>query len=565
MAHHEKNFCKYWLILLFGFFLLTDCITGSDLKEWGEVAPEYLNMTIFSEDTSAAAIRIFDESVIDLDVNNGVEMFFKRHYQTKILKEKGKEFADVAISYWHEDMISGVEAQVIQPDGKIIELDGDNVFDEELSNKYKVKKFTFPEVQVGSVLEVKYVHFSSHIHELEPWYFHQSIPVIESEIILHLSPIFTYSVKTANDPDQLVQQTNGNYHNKKRDNWETEFRFKAINLPAIKNEPFISCLNNYRANVNFQIKSVNYPGYHYEFITDINSLCNTLLDKSYEDFDEPESETEDIVRDLITTEMNNTEKAKVIFEYVRDNFTDDIGTSIYVVRDQEEILEQKKASDTEKNMLLKVMLQAAGLEVMPVLISTRSHGEANPDIPFLSQYNKTILLVNIDGNYFLFDARDPWITYGQLPTSSLVNNALLIQRDNPTYISIPNNDLRSYEVIESHLQVSTEGLLSGSSQLLGIGYASADYNRKLHEHKLVADLVKEELADDIEGFNLINSDSTLTAVAATILSIPCSILKWQISRKRLKEKYTLNRVFTLMKAVTYLSLRNGYSQLNSVT
>ncbi len=512
MTHLMKlnNFSCITLLLTIWF---TNTLLGNDYKEWGKVDPQYLEMTVYSEDTTASAIRIFDEGIIDLDVDGDIGMYLKRHYQIKILDEKGKDFADVAIFYLHNDIMTYLKAQVIQPNGEIIEVDSDNFFEEEVSNKYKVKKFTFPDVQVGSVLEVKYERFSGDIHELDPWYFHQSIPVLESEIIIHLSPFFNYQVLIANDPNKLVQHTTGKYYNRLRDTWKEEFRYKAVNLPAIKIEPYISCLDNYRANVNFQIKSIKYPGYYREIITGVISLCNLLLENSYEDFEEPDSETKDIVNKLVTPDMSNKLKAKLIFEYVRDSLTHDIGTSIYVRRDQEDIFEQKKASDTERNMLLKVMLQAIGLEATPLLISTRQNGLANPKIPFLSQYNKTILLINIDGEFFLFDARDPWVTYGQLPSSSLVDNALLVEKDNPSYISIPKDGLRSLEIIESHLNVSPEGVLSGNSQVLAVGYASSNYNKELHSHEMVSDVINERLADGIDGFSVINSDSSLTPAA----------------------------------------------------
>ena len=508
-SHYSFNrrFVYFYFILIFPLLL-----QGDDFKKWGEVDPQYLNMTVYPEDTSAAAIKIFDEAVITLEIVSGVEMFFERHYQTKILKESGKEHADVAIPYWHKDKITAIDAQIISPDGNTIKIKGDQIFDEEAKKYYRVKKFTFPDVQVGSILEVRYRQRSTSVSELEPWYFHQSIPVIESEIALQLDPIVSYFVKTTNDPNHLVIAAEEQYHNRTRNHFETRYRYKAVNLSAIKNEPYISSLNNYRANINFQIKSITYQGFHQEYIKDLQTLCNTLLDEEYNTFNKPSSKVKNLTASLIAPSMNNNQKAEVLFEYVRDNFDSDRSTNIYVSKKQDEILEQKKCSDTEKNMLLKVMLEAAGFKALPVLISTRDHGLADPEIPFLSQYNKTILLVNFNNEYFLFDARDPWITYGQLPPSSLVDNAMLIQKDNASFLQIPNSELRSVEVIESQLALSSDGLLNSESEILAIGYASANYNKNLYDNKTMFDLLTDDLADGIEGFTVTESDSNLIAV-----------------------------------------------------
>jgi hypothetical protein len=496
-----------YLTFIFSNFLLAD-----DEKKWGEVSPEFLNMTVYPEDTSAAAVKIFDQEIIDLRVDMGLEMLFTRHFQIKILKEDGKRYANYAISYWHKDHIKDLKAQIIQSDGSKIKIKNKNIFDEEAKDRYKVKKLTFPEVAIGSILEVKYVQEAHSVYELRPWYFHDAIPVVESEIIIQLSPFFSYFFKIGNDPKQLVQHTVQKFYNRFNKKWEQRNHYKATNLPAIKEEPYISSLSNYKAHVNFQIKSVTYPGYYKVFIEDIQTLCNKLLEEDFEDYKKPILQVEKLVKQLIPTQMENNKKAQILFEYARDNFDRDPGNRFYIEKDQDDILKDKKCSDMERNLLLMMMLRAAGFDVKPVIISTLDHGLVNPEIPFLSQYNKAILLVTIDGAYYLFDARDPWITYGQLPPSSLVSNAMLVAKDNTGFLQIPNSGIRSFDAIESNLELLPDGGVKGSSKILGIGYASRDYNSDLYEHKKMEKLITKELTNHLDNFILNASDSNLTAI-----------------------------------------------------
>jgi hypothetical protein len=493
------------------FFIIF--VFADDEKKYGDVSAEFLTMKVYPEDTSAAAVRIFDVGIIDLRIENGLKVIFTRHFQTKILKEKGKQYADIAISYWDKDNITKIDAQIIFPDGRKIKVDKDNIFDEEEKDRYKVKKFTFPNVEIGAILEVKYEQKGTTIVELKPWYFHDSIPVVESEIIVQISPFFSYFVKKGNDPNNLIEYSTQKYHNNYSRKWEERYHFKATNLPAIKEEPYISSLSNYKAHINFQVKSVSFPGYYQVFIKDLQTLCNLLLQDEYNEFAKPGSNVKKLVESLIKSGMSNDHKARVLFENVRDNYDSMSGGGIYTDKDQDDILKDKKATDTEKNLMLMVMLKAAGFEVKPLLISTTDHGLVNPEIPFLSQYNKVILLVNIDNNYYLFDARDPWITYGQLPPSSLVQNALLVEKDNSVFLEIPNEEIRSIDIIESNIELSPEGGLQGSSEILAIGYASSDYNRKLYEHKKIEKLIKKDLTAHLNNFMVKESDSTLTAFA----------------------------------------------------
>ncbi len=499
-------------VIILIFLSLTEKTIAGDLKDWGEVNPEFLEMKVYPDDTSAEAFKIYDQCVIDLRRSmNGVEMILQRHFQIKILKEKGIDLGDMSISYWHKDKISDIEAQIILPNGETVELNSDNIFDEEAKNQYKVKNLAFPNVQIGSILEVMYEQTSTSIYELEPWYFHQPVPVVESELIIRLDPLFSFFVKKGNDPDQIIKESTEQYYSSFRKIFEDQHVYKAVNLPAIKTEPYISTLNNYRAHINFQIESVNFPGYYQSFIQDIKTLSNTLLEKEYNDFEEPESDVKELVKELLPDQTNNNDKICVLFEYVRDNFGRDENTGIYTGKDQSEILEKKKGSETEKNLLLKVMLQAAGFEVIPVLISTKDHGLASPEIPFLSQFNRTILLVSVDNNYYLFDARDPWITYGQLPPNSLVKNALLLQKDNPVFIEIPGDGLRSLQLIESHMQITEEGSTSGTSEILAVGYGSSSYNRSLYDTKKIPEFLEKKIAKNVERFSVTKFDSALTA------------------------------------------------------
>ncbi len=486
---------------------------ASDDKEWGEVDPKYLTMTIFPEDTIAEAIKIFDIGTIEQIYNNGIEVYFIHHYQIKILKERAKSYADVAISYWHKNHVLSIEAQTILSDGRKIELDNDNIFDEEAKDVYRVKKFSMPNVEVGSILEVKYTIKSTQVHELQPWVFHNEIPVLESEINIVKHPFFSYLVKRTNDPNGLIKQTEDQYYSRYKRDFSQRIRYKATNLPAIRNEPYISTLDNYKARLDFQIESVRTPTYYYEYIKDSQTLSNTLLKEEFDEFMEPEDEVRELVDNLNLEKSTEDQKAKLIYDYVRDNFEkENYNSGIYARKDPEEILEKKKVTDSERNLLLMSMLKAAGFDVKPILISTRGHGYVNPQIPFLRQYNLTILLVNINDNYFMFDARNPWTPYGQLPPSSLVNLAMLVDKDNNQFLEIPNPGLRSYEIVESHINVLPDGKLNGSSEMLAIGYASNNRNKQLYEHKKVEDVISNELSNHLDGYKVTLSDTTLKAV-----------------------------------------------------
>lgn len=155
-------------------------VFASETKKWGEAGDEFLNMKVYPEDTSAAAVKIFDVGEIELSLTTKVNLRFRRHYQIKILKPSGKSYADVAIPYWHEDKITRVKAQTIQSNGKKLKVK--KVHDEEEKDNYRLKKFSLPAVEVGSIIEVEYEFRSKYFTFLEPWVFQDEIPTKEANL-----------------------------------------------------------------------------------------------------------------------------------------------------------------------------------------------------------------------------------------------------------------------------------------------------------------------------------------------------------------------------------------------
>jgi len=84
-----------WMMCVLAFTLLGSESPASELKEFGVVPQKYLDMTTYPEDTSAAAVRLFDVGEMVLQLRTDIERSTLHHYQIKILKESGKSFADV--------------------------------------------------------------------------------------------------------------------------------------------------------------------------------------------------------------------------------------------------------------------------------------------------------------------------------------------------------------------------------------------------------------------------------------------------------------------------------------
>jgi hypothetical protein len=132
-------------------------IPRAHADDWQPVSKEDLKLTS-AQAGGAAAIILYHEVNADDVRKHHIE-----YRRIKILTDKGKRFADVEIPYSSQGrfntQIVDVKARTIRPDGSIVPFSGE-VFDKTVVKargiKIKVKAFTFPDVQVGSIVEWRY-------------------------------------------------------------------------------------------------------------------------------------------------------------------------------------------------------------------------------------------------------------------------------------------------------------------------------------------------------------------------------------------------------------------------
>jgi hypothetical protein len=505
-----------------GFFMICmmfinsfNLIRALEEKKWGKVPEEFKEMKVFPDDTSAAAVKIFDLGKINLVREDKFTMYFERHYQIKILKTGGIKYADIAIPYWHEDKIIDLKAQTILPGGNKKKLEKKNIFDEEVKDFHRVKKFSLPALEVGAVIEVKYKLWSKDFWGLEPWVFQADIPTVESAVSLRMTPGFIYNILIKNDYYKRVINEEESYIDPNHHNMMlTEFIYRAENLPAVKEEPYISCLSNYKARLDFQIKKYSRSHVHHTFIKDLKTLCEEVIDSDFGTFFHPTGKVEKIVQQLLRETDPDETKIRVLYEYVRDHFDDEnyYGT-MYPRKKQNEILEKNRASDSERNLLLLSMLLTANVNAAPVLISTRNHGWVDPEFPFLDQYNRTVVLVYLNHRPLLCDASDRLVPFGNLPFNSLGTIGLEITKEGHKFVKIPNSGIKAKENAEATVTITPAGVMKGEMKLAAYGYASQTHNRQLNKNPDLKDYLVKTLFDHFDDFKVLAADTTLKSGA----------------------------------------------------
>jgi len=464
--------------------------------KWGTIPTEDLAMTSYTLDTSAAAVVLEDLGKITLELE-GSEVYYRyrRHRRIKILKPNGYKKANIVIPYYTRkksaEAFTYLRAQVFSPDGEKTMVPNKDVIDNLITGNLSEKRFAFPKVTPGSILEYRYEIISPRIADLRDWYFQEDIPIRLSELQLEIPSAFKYvylfqgnQQMNQHGVDERSLDIRGNTITKIKDNV-----YRIVNVPALRQERYITTLNDYRARMRFQLKEIHFPmGNTQSYLASWNEVSNTLMEQDYFGKQITDEKNYDLwlntsTSKIIEENISEREKAAKIYQYVAESvkwnnqyrFTSSTGLN--------EVFEQKTGSSGERNLVYLVLLRKAGIEANPVLVSTRSHGRTIQSYPIIDQFNHVVISAELDGETTLLEMGDPVKPMDQPNLNSLNYAGWLMDTEVPRWIDIDPPTTSTTTL--ATLNINEKGQLLGKLQGKYKGYSAtairkewADNNKK---------------------------------------------------------------------------------------
>ena len=183
---------------------------------------------------------------------------YTRFIRTKIYNSKGYNYADITITKYNNAKISSIKGFTHNLIDGIIEktpLDDGQIVEEKVFDDIKQIKITFPKVKPGSVLDLEIIRKFKQGYTIKEWVFQQDIPVVWSDLtIINLESRSMQYHSQGSEPFAVFEETD---LSKKKGNdsiKKVQYRWARANLLPIKNEPFVSSINNYIARLDFQLK-----------------------------------------------------------------------------------------------------------------------------------------------------------------------------------------------------------------------------------------------------------------------------------------------------------------------
>lgn len=460
-----------WMMLL--LLGSTTAWAQPEFETWGQLTNEERAMKECPFDKEANAIVLIDEAVSDYDDDRRLITY--RHIRIKILKEKGLEYANVAIPYYVRndfETIDDIEAMAFNFDASgnqtIQHLERKGIFTESSNEVVHRKKFTFPGVKPGSIIEYKYRSTMKHYGGLDDWQFQQELPVVLSKYNLGIPPNteFAYMVHKS---DQLPITI-------KPDNRNGKIYFEMSNIAGLRDEPYMDARKDYLQRVTFQLSAFNNSGFgRQKYMTSWDEVTRELNTASYfgAQIGKNLSGTEDFIAQMKAL-PSPLERMKRIYNYVR-NYINWNGYNGYGTIDGVKTAWSKKTGNiTEVNMILLNLLMESGLEAYPMLVSERQHGKVSTQYPFVDQFNATYAVVMIGDKKYFLDATDQFGQPEMVPFPILNTTAFIVHRKKGGIIKITDETLQYKENMTVSLKIGAGNIMTGDVYVNSTHYARTD-------------------------------------------------------------------------------------------
>jgi len=274
---------KLKLLLISGFATAT--LTGQNVSKikFGDVTEKDFAAKIYSIDSNASAVIISDigSSKIEGNSKGWFSLVFKRHRRIHILNKKGYELSDVSIPLFSrdndEEKLEKVRASTYNlENGNVVETKLDvktGVFKDKISKNWAVRKFAFPNVKEGSIIEYEYSILSDFPDNLQPWEYQGAYPCLWSEYNISIPDFLGYVFLTQGYKNYDIQENkirygtfqvidNSNVGSMERymiSSNVADQRWVMNNVQALKEENFTSAIDNHIAKIEFQLMEYRKP------------------------------------------------------------------------------------------------------------------------------------------------------------------------------------------------------------------------------------------------------------------------------------------------------------------
>lgn len=506
-----KNFGN---ILLVCFFIIT--AKGQDYK-FGKISKEELEETKYNQFPEAHAAVLYEhrESYI-LNSYSSISLITEMYKKIKIYDQDAVDVATQEILLFktrHEsESVKKIKAVTYNlENGKIVEykLDKDQIFETNLSYSYDQVKFTMPNVKEGSVIEIYYEVSSPYYRSFDDVIFQRDYPIKKYYAEIRTPEIYSYK-KTMKGFIDISLSKDIKLDHRLGLNVNVDI-YQKQHIPALKEEPFIDNINNYRGAVIYELQGIDHSTYFESFSQTWSDVAKEIgNEKDYKTDLDKNNVVDDIVDPLIKGVTDPKVKMQKLFNYVRNNYKWNEYEGKYFFNGLKKTIKEKTGNAADINLLLVAMLRYAGIDANPIVISTKDN--TIPLFPTLNRLNYVIAHAQIEDQEFLMDATHEFSDVNVLPINDYNWEGIYINNNSMKWKKIsllqPEPSLEKTNILCS---IAEDG--SANSKLRTILDKHDAMNFRIQYKKSKGDEFLNQLENKYDGievsdFSVVNEKTT---------------------------------------------------------
>jgi len=494
---------------------------------YGDVSPEDFNIDseIIENDDPAVVLCDIGASELSYGMRGQGELEYSRYTRIKVLSKEGLDQGDRSIGLYigesDAQTLYRLKAQVHNMEnGEVVtsKLKNKDWSEERYSDKLNLVRFSLPNVKVGSIIEVSYEIRDPFWFELTDWNFQSDIPTLYSayyvyhpnEIGYKLLKLGYFELTDVDQGSEYVSTnrtsvTGGVYR-------RNHFKFVCENIPAFRDLNLMDDEENYKPRIIGELSYLEQSdGTMKRFYTDWGTSVNQFLDQNTIKFflkTKKKSFRIDVPGDIRDT----LGQAMYLHRYIQRNVKcSDPVNHLAPQRSPEVIAANKESTKNEANWLLIYSLRAQGIQAYPVLATSRQSPRVVEYFPIITQFSRVLTGAIISGEFFILDASDPFMNFGQIPADLHNGSGLLVARDNPRWIDLYSRQ-RTTSTTMLHFDEFDEGILRGKMKIRKSGVEAEELRSatKMQESQVIEALdLPDEWDLSLESCDGLQAESDL--------------------------------------------------------
>lgn len=460
----------FMTVILLAGLAKAAALAGDD---WRPVDPADVALKAPVVEPDAEAEALFWDVRVD---DEGQNLVFTHYIRIKVFTEHGKESqSQIDIPFFGKTQVKDIAGRTIKPDGTIIELKKDAVFERTIVKvsgvKLKAMSFAMPAVEPGAIIEYRYREVFSHASaDNLHLHFQRDIPV--RRVRYHIKPSrYFIGMRTqtfnAGEP-QFAREDDGFY--------ATEM----TNMPAFHEEPHMPPEDQVRAwTLLYYSKDVwqRAEDYWREHSKGFYEVFKPLVKAN----DDVKKAAAQIAGDAATP----TQKLERLYAYCQTkikNVNDDANGM--TDEDRKRAKKNDSPADTLKHgmgttfdidMLFAALASAAGFETHVALMGDRGRMFANFSLPTAYFLSQGVVAIKTGNDWSFYAPSSAYCPFGMLGWRQEGQQALIPDAKEPVYVRTPlSPPEKSVEKRTAQLTLAEDGTLEGDVQIEYTGHLAME-------------------------------------------------------------------------------------------